>query len=178
MPAIAAESGVKQPVEAEPLAEDRRPLLIPAFELGIAKPIRTAATTFSAAPEYGVSMALTRRGSRWRLPVSVWLRPAIDPAPAESMWFLGAWLHPEVAIMSRVIASVGAGWCWRHLEIDGVSSTHGSLSIVSSIGVRLRLSPRIEGTLLARYDFAQPVSNEPFILEHVSVALSIAFVRS
>ena len=158
------------------LAGDRRLIFVPAVEVGIATPVRAAAAIFSTAPHLGLSAALGRTGSRWRLPVSLWYRPTIDSSPAKTISFFGGWVHPEVAIMSRFVASIGAGWCWRHIEIGAVSSRQSALAVMASGGVRVRLAARTEGTLFVRYEFMQPVRDESFITEHLTLGLSLALL--
>jgi hypothetical protein len=150
--------------------------LIPGVEIGIAKPIGTAAMLFSTATDLGLSASLAREGSRWRLPISLWYRRTLDPSPADGISFFGGWVRPEVALWGRLICSVGVGWQWRHINIDGVSSTHGSVSGMSSLGARFRPWSKVELTVLARYDFSQPVADEEFRAQNLSVALSMGFV--
>ena len=78
--------------------------------------------------------------------------------------------------MQRIVASAGLGWQWRRIEIDATVSTHGSLSLMSSLGVRFRPGSRIELTTLARYDRAQPIASEEFPAQYLGLALSVALI--
>ena len=160
-----------------PIATERRRIVvIPAVEVGVAKPIGAARTMFSTTPEAGLSASVARADSRWRLSLSLWLRPDIDPSPADRIWFFGGWVHPEVTIFGRFVGSVGLGWAWRHIDIDGVSSTHGSLSAMWSAGLRFRPWTRTEVTVVARDDFSQPIWGETFLVENLSLCVAVALV--
>ena len=163
------------PHATAPRAGDGRWTLIPGVEIAIAKPIRTAATLFSTATDLGLSASLAR-GSRWRLSLSLWYRRTLDPSPADGVSFFGGWVHPEVTFLGRIVGSVGVGWQLRHIDIEGASTTHGSLSAMGSVGVRFRPRSRVELTALARYDFSQPVAGEEFHAEYLSIALAVGLV--
>ncbi len=153
----------------------RRLVLVPCAEFGIAKPIGVAAALFSAATDIRLSLSLGRVGSRWRLPVSLSYRRALDPSPADDVSSVGAWVYPEVTLLGRLIASVGVGWQWRHISIDGASSIRNSASAMWSLGVRFWPWPRVELTALAKYDLEQPVAGEQFRAQNLNVAVAIGF---
>jgi hypothetical protein len=155
---------------------DGRWALIPAAEVAIAKPVGTAAMLFSTATDLRLSATAGRAGSRWRLSVSFWYRYTLDPAPADSVSFLGGWVHPELTFLRRMVGSIGVGWQWRRIEIEETVTSRGSLSAMSSLGVRFHPWRRIELTPIVRYDVSQPVAREEFRVQHLGLALSLALV--
>jgi len=170
-PAAAAAPGSSEATVSGP-----RWTVVPGVEVAVSKPIRTAAVLFSTATDFGLSASLTRTGARWRLPISLWYRRALDSEPATGVFFVGAWALPEVTFLRRITASVGLGWQWRHIDIDGVASTRGSMSAMTSVGVRFRPSTRVELTAVARYDTARAVDGEGAGVEHLGLGLSLALL--
>ena len=177
-------SGKANPVEANGTVGpataqtgDGRWALIPAAEVAIAKPVGTAATLFSTATDLRLSATAGRAGSRWRVSVSLWYRYTLDPTPADSVSFWGGWVHPEITFLRRMVGSIGVGWQWRRIAIEDAVTSRGSLSAMSSLGVRFHPWPRIELTPMVRYDISQPVAGEEFRVQHLGIALSLALVR-
>ena len=153
-------------------------IVLPSLVLGVAMPVGDTRRFFSTTADLGASAALTRTGSRWRFPISLSFKPAIDSSPASRIWFLSAWLHPEITLGDHFVASAGLGWSWRHIAIEAAADTPGAASAVCYLGARFRPHLRAELTVLARYEVNRPVRSEPFFVQHLGLVVSFAFHRS
>ena len=150
--------------------------LIPAAQIGIARPRGPAADYFGTTADVGLGLGVARVGWPLRLSFAGTFRSTLDPAPATRIWFAGAWLVPELTLWNRLVLGAGIGWSWRHIDIAGISSTRGSLSAVFLVGVRHRVTRAIEATLMIRDDDSRQVRGESFSVEHLGLLLSLAFV--
>jgi hypothetical protein len=162
---------------AEASAARKHLTVIPSLVLGVATPVSDTRRFFSTAPDLGASAALTRTGSRWRFPISLSFKPDLDSSPATRIWFLSAWLHPEITLGDRFVASAGVGWSWRHIAIDGAADTPGAPSAVCHLGARFRPRPRAEITVLARYEVNRSVRSESFFVQHLGLLASFTLSR-